>query len=197
MTKKESCEARAAELIAPVLEENGFELVDMEYVKEAGNWYLRAYIDKDGGITINDCELVSRYFSDRLDEADFIEESYTMEVSSPGLDRPLKKDKDFQRHLGDEVEVKLFVPITLPMAQGANEAQDTGANAAHQSAGDTLPAAKTGKKKGRRGKAEARKEFTGILQAFDEKTITVEIPEIGETVFEREKVALVRLAFEW
>lgn len=182
MTKKESCEARAAELIAPVLEENGFELVDMEYVKEAGNWYLRAYIDKDGGITINDCELVSRYFSDRLDEADFIEESYTMEVSSPGLDRPLKKDKDFQRHLGDEVEVKLFVPITLPMAQSADETSDS---------------AKTGKKKGRRGKAEARKEFTGILRSFDEKTITVEIPEIGETVFEIDKVALVRLAFEW
>lgn len=108
MTKREIYEAHATQLIMPVLEQNGFELVDVEYVKEGGNWYLRAYIDKPGGITIGDCETVSRYLSDRLDEKDLIEDAYVLEVSSPGLDRPLKKDKDFTRALGSEIEIRLY-----------------------------------------------------------------------------------------
>ncbi len=111
MSKKETYETKAEELIAPILTEQGFELVDMEYVREAGSYYLRAYIDKEGGITIDDCELVSRAFSDRLDEEDFIEDSYILEVSSPGLLRPLKKDRDFQRRLGEKLELKTYRPI--------------------------------------------------------------------------------------
>ena len=83
----------------------------MEFVREAGNWFLRAYIDKPGGITIDDCELISRALSDELDEKNFIEESYILEVSSPGLGRPLKKEKDFIRSQGESVEVKLFRPV--------------------------------------------------------------------------------------
>ena len=75
MSRREDYEKRAEELLAPIVEQNGFELVDVEYVKEAGSWYLRGYIDKPGGITVNDCEAVSRVFNDRLDEADFIEDS--------------------------------------------------------------------------------------------------------------------------
>ena len=97
MSRKEEYEQKAEALLSPIVESNGFELVDVEYVKEAGNWYLRGYIDKPGGITVNDCETVSRAFSDRLDEDDFIEDSYIMEISSPGLDRPLKKEKDFAK----------------------------------------------------------------------------------------------------
>ncbi len=100
MSRREEYEKRAEELLAPIVELNGFELVDVEYVKEAGNWYLRGYIDKPGGITVNDCETVSRAFSDKLDENDFIEDSYIMEISSPGLDRPLKKEKDFAEKHG-------------------------------------------------------------------------------------------------
>ena len=100
MSRREEYEQKAEALLAPIVEEAGFELVDVEYVKEAGNWYLRGYIDKPGGITVNDCEAVSRKFSDRLDENDFIEDSYIMEISSPGLDRPLKKEKDFVRSMG-------------------------------------------------------------------------------------------------
>ena len=74
----------------------------------AGTWYLRAYIDKEGGIAINDCEMVSRRLSDWLDREDFIEDSYVLEVSSPGLGRPLKKDKDFARSIGKEVDVRLY-----------------------------------------------------------------------------------------
>ena len=88
---------RQKELLQPLVDAHGFELVDVEYVKEAGNWYLRAYIDKENGITVDDCEEVSRALSDLLDEEDFISENYILEVSSPGLDRPLKKEKDFAR----------------------------------------------------------------------------------------------------
>jgi ribosome maturation factor RimP len=111
MTKKDVCEKRTEQLLEPLMQEFGFELVDVEYVKEGGSWYLRAYIDKPGGITINDCEAVSRRLSDILDEEEYIEESYTLEVSSPGLGRPLRKDKDFQRSLGEEVDVKLFAAV--------------------------------------------------------------------------------------
>lgn len=112
MSKSREYEERTEQLLTPVMEENHFELVDVEYVREAGNWYLRAYVDKEGGITIDDCELVSRALSERLDEEDFIPDSYILEVSSPGLGRQLKKDKDFQRSLGEEVEVKLYQGIS-------------------------------------------------------------------------------------
>ena len=111
MSRKEEDEQKAEALLSPIVESNGFELVDVEYVKEAGNWYLRGYIDKPGGITVNDCETVSRAFSDRLDEDDFIEDSYIMEISSPGLDRPLKKEKDFARSIGKLVEIRTYRPI--------------------------------------------------------------------------------------
>ncbi len=97
MSRKEQYEARTEEYLLPLMKEHKFELVDVEYVKEAGTWYLRAYIDKEGGITVDDCEIINRKLSDWLDEEDFIEESYILEVSSPGLGRPLKKEKDFLR----------------------------------------------------------------------------------------------------
>ena len=108
MARREVYESKTEGFLLPLLEKHQFELVDVEYVKEAGNWYLRAYIDKEGGITVDDCEIISRALSDWLDKEDFIEDSYIMEVSSPGLGRPLKKDKDFERSMGDEVDVKLY-----------------------------------------------------------------------------------------
>jgi ribosome maturation factor RimP len=111
MSKKETYEQKAEALLAPIVTAHQFELVDVEYVKEGGSWYLRAYIDKPGGITVDDCEVVSRAFSDLLDEHDFIEDAYIMEVSSPGLGRPLRKDKDFDRSIGEEVDIKTFRAI--------------------------------------------------------------------------------------
>ena len=108
MTRREEYESRTEAFLLPVLAEHNFELWDVEYVKEAGTWYLRAYIDKEGGIAVDDCEVISRALSDRMDEEDFIEEAYILEVSSPGLGRPLKKDKDLERSLGESVDVKLF-----------------------------------------------------------------------------------------
>lgn len=112
MSKRETYEQRTEELIAPIIAQNQFELVDVEYVKEGGTWYLRAYIDKPGGITVDDCEVVSRALSDLLDKNDFIEDAYVLEVSSPGLGRPLKKEKDFARSIGEEVEVRTFRAIS-------------------------------------------------------------------------------------
>lgn len=111
MTRREQYEEQTEQLVMPIVNKNNFELVDVEYIKEAGNWFLRVYIDKQGGITIDDCELVSRALSEQLDKNDFIEDSYILEVSSPGLGRPLKKEKDFERSIGKEVEIRLFQAI--------------------------------------------------------------------------------------
>ncbi len=156
MSKREEYEAKTEALILPIVEANSFELVDVEYVKEGSNWYLRAYIDKPGGITVDDCEIVSRALSDKLDEKDFIDEAYILEVSSPGLSRPLKKDKDFKRSLGLLVEVRLYKAV------------------------DKL------------------KVYEGVLTDFDENTITIAVDEEENTVvFERQNIALVRLALDF
>ena len=97
-----------AALAAPAVEAAGCQLWDVEYVREAGTWFLRIYIDKDGGVDILDCEAVSRVVSDLLDEADPIAGSYTFEVSSAGAERPLKRPSDYQRFMGSLVAVKLY-----------------------------------------------------------------------------------------
>jgi ribosome maturation factor RimP len=111
LTKREEYEKRTEELLTPITAAHGFEIVDVEFVKEGGNRFLRAYIDKPDGITVDDCETISRALGARLDEEDFIEESYILEVSSPGLGRPLKKEKDFIRNMGELVELHTFRPI--------------------------------------------------------------------------------------
>ena len=111
MSKRETYETRTEELITPILDRMNFELVDVEYVKEGGTWYLRAYIDKEGGITVNDCEAVAREMNEILDKEDVVEDSYVFEVSSPGLGRPLKKEKDYVRSMGKEVEIRTYRAI--------------------------------------------------------------------------------------
>ena len=111
MSKASIYESRTEAFIMPIIEEMNFELVDVEYVKEGGTWYLRAYIDKEGGITVNDCEAVARQMNEILDAEDFIPDSYVFEVSSPGLGRPLKKEKDYIRNLDKEVEIRTYRAI--------------------------------------------------------------------------------------
>ena len=112
MSKHQDYVQKTEALVEPILQKYQFELVDVEFVKEAGNWHLRVYIDKEGGITIDDLTLVNHELSDEMDKDDFIEESYILEVSSPGLLRPFKKPKDFMRNIGEDVEMKLFSPVT-------------------------------------------------------------------------------------
>jgi len=111
MSKREDYEKRAESLLETIVSPLGISIYDVEYVKEGNDWYLRAYIDKPEGVNINDCVDVNRAFSDLLDEVDFIEESYILEVSSPGLGRTLKKDRHLQYSIGEEVEIKTFKPI--------------------------------------------------------------------------------------
>lgn len=155
MAKREEYEAITERLLEPIIEANNFELYDVEYVKEVGNWYLRAYIDKEEGISIDDCELVSRALSDLLDEKDFIDDAYILEVSSPGLGRQLKKDKHFAKSIGEEVEIKLYKAI------------------------------------------DKKKEFAGILTAFDKDTITIELEDESTMILNRSDVAMVRLALDF
>ena len=111
MGKRESYEAKTTELIQPVVEANGVELFDVDYVKEGSDWYLRVYIDKEGGVTIDDCQNVSRAFNEILDRENYIDDQYIFEVSSPGLTRPLKKEKDYEKSIGRMIEIKLFSPV--------------------------------------------------------------------------------------
>ena len=155
MSKKEMYEQKTEEILLPIVEEYGFELVDVEYVKEGSNWYLRAYIDKPGGIGVNDCEAVSRRLSDILDEKDYIEDSYIFEVSSPGLGRPLKKERDYVRSMGKELEIRTYRSI------------------------------------------DRKKEFYGILKAYDDSSVTIESEDGTEQLFQKADIALIRLAFDF
>lgn len=104
-------EKKIEQYVIPIMNENNFELVDIEFQKEGLNWYLRIYVDKEGGFTINDCEIVSRALSEKLEENDPIEQAYILEVSSPGLDRPLRKEEDFVKFKGEIVDIKLYKSI--------------------------------------------------------------------------------------
>ena len=139
-----------AQLALPYVQAAGCTLWDVEYIKEAGEWYLRVYIDKEGGVSIEDCEAVSRPLSDKLDEADPIQGSYTFEVSSAGCDRVLRTTEHFAACMGQEAEIKLYRP------------------------------------------RNGRKEFVGILQAYDDGNITI-IQGEAPITFEKKEVALARL----
>lgn len=155
MTQREEYESRTEKLLQPLMEKHQFELVDVEYVKEGSNWYLRAYIDKPGGITVDDCEIVSRALSDMLDAEDYIKEAYILEVSSPGLGRPLKKDKDFARSIGEDVEIRLYRAMNH------------------------------------------RKEYEGMLKAYDKDTVTIVTDDEEELTINRADIALIRLALDF
>lgn len=139
-----------AQLALPYVQAAGCTLWDVEYIKEAGEWYLRVYIDKEGGVSIEDCEAVSRPLSDKLDEADPIQGNYTFEVSSAGCDRVLRTAEHFAACMGQEAEIKLYRP------------------------------------------RNGRKEFVGILHAYDDGNITI-IQGEAPITFEKKEVALARL----
>ena len=141
---------RVWRLAQPVAEQFGLRIWDVEYVREGADWFLRVYIDKEGGVSIEDCEAVSRPLSDKLDEADPIQGSYTFEVSSAGCDRVLRTAEHFAACMGQEAEIKLYRP------------------------------------------RNGRKEFVGILQAYDDGNITI-IQGEAPITFEKKEVALARL----
>ena len=121
MSKREDYENRTEELLTPIAEVSQVEIYDVEYVKEGSDYYLRAYIDKPEGVNILDCENVSRALSEALDKADFIPDAYILEVSSPGLGRQLKKEKDFKRSIGEDVDVKFYKAVKIPNPRNGKE----------------------------------------------------------------------------
>ena len=148
-------EKMVEEMVIPILDQKDYELVDVEFKKEGSNWYLRVYIDKEGGISLNDCQEVSERLSSILDETDPIPYSYFLEVSSPGLDRPLKKERDFVKYRGSEVEVRLFAPL------------------------------------------DDKKVFKGELVGLIDNKVVIKLKDGSQLDFERDKVSLVKLAFEF
>lgn len=154
MSTARDYETLTEELLQPIVEKWGVEIYDVEYVKEGTEWYLRAYIDKEEGVNIIDCENVSRALSDALDEKDFIKDAYILEVSSPGLGRTLKKDRHLSKSIGEEVEIKTYKPI------------------------------------------DKCKEFSGILESFDEKEIIID-DNGTKRQFNRADIAIIRLALDF
>ena len=154
MSRREEYEAKTEKLLESIARANQVSIYDVEYVKEGSDYYLRAYIDKPGGVNIQDCENVSRALSDVLDEEDFIPDAYILEISSPGLGRTLKKDKHLRASIGQEVEIKLYQAI------------------------------------------DKCKEFSGILESFDEDIVCIRNGDSGRT-FDRKDIALIRLAFDF
>lgn len=118
--KKQEIEEKCTELVMPIIEAGNYDLWDVEYVKEGADYYLRVYADKEGGIGIDDCVDISRKLEQKLDEEDFIKEAYILEVSSPGLTRVLKKDKEFEKSIGRLVDIKLYKALN-----GQKELQGT------------------------------------------------------------------------
>ena len=148
-------EEKVENLIKEKIQNIGYELYDIEYVKEGKDYFLRIFIDKETGIDLNDCEKVNDAISDLLDEADYIKEQYFLEISSPGIERVLRKDKHFKQNIGKDIEIKLF-------------------------------------KKDENG----NKEYIGILEDFDNETITINIDEKTKSI-NRKDIAHIKTVYNW
>jgi ribosome maturation factor RimP len=137
---------RAAALLEPIIARDGFELVEVEWLREGGSWVLRVYVDRPGGVTIDHCQALSRTIEPVLDVEDLVEPAYQLEVSSPGVERPLRKPEHFQRFAGERAHVKAFGPV------------ESRAGAAPAGAGPG-----------------ARKSWTGILRGFRDGAVEIEV----------------------
>lgn len=170
-------EERVEQLLIPIIEEESkeipYEVVDVEYVKEGSDWYLRAYIDKEGGITVDDCERISRALEAQLDKDDFIKDAYILEVSSPGLTRALKKDRDYDRNIDKPVEVHVFKALEFEIPGKLD--------------------------KNKKPKTEKIKVFIGDLKAYSASDVTLDIGEDKEELvtIERNNISTIKQYFEW
>ncbi len=151
-----SIEERVETLITPKVESLGYNIYDVQYAKEGKDYFLRIFIDKKEGIDLNDCEKVSNEINSILDEADYIKEQYFLEVSSPGIERILRKEKHLKEALGKEIEINLFKQV------------------------------------------KSKKQFTGILEEFNEEEITLTQSEQNETIqIDRKNISLMKLKYNW
>ena len=162
-------EEKVEELVTKPINELGYRVYDVMYVKEGNDNYLRIFIDNDTGISLDDCEKVNDAINPILDEANYIKDQYFLEVSSPGVERRLRKNKHFEASIGKEVDINLYSPITLKQDE-INE-----------------------KKK----KNNTTKNISGILKSFDENNITLEIESNEEIKIERKNISNIKIKFNW
>ncbi|MBR1803246.1 MAG: ribosome maturation factor RimP [Clostridia bacterium] len=165
-------EEKVEALLTNTIENLGYELYDVIYEKEAQNYYLRIFIDKPEGIDLNDCEKVNDTISNMLDEANYIKDPYFLEVSSPGIERMLRKEKHLQQSIGKEITLKLYQPIIVTNETEINSNKN-------------------------KKKAISLKEIDGILQQFDENTITIKTKEDKILTMERNNIAMMNLKYHW
>lgn len=174
MAKRENYESRAEAILEPIVAANNCEIYDVEYIKEGSDWYLRAYIDKPEGVNIVDCENVSRAFSEKLDQEDFIPDAYILEVSSPGLGRTLKKDRHLTKSIGEEVEVRLYKPLEVENNKG-----------------------KTVKQKEFVGILKEFDKDTITIEVEDENKKDDSEARTNEMIFARSDIAIIRLTLDF
>ena len=168
-------EEKIENLLKPIIENLGYELYDVIYEKEAKDYYLRIFIDKPEGISLEDCEKVNDAISDLLDEANYIKEQYFLEVSSPGVERLLRKEKHLKQSIGKEITVNLFKPINIE----ENENEENQNN-----------------KKQKRKKEKMQKQIDGILKDFSKEQITLNV-ENKELIINTKNIANMKLKYNW
>ena len=151
-----SIEEKVENLLQKKIQSIGYELYDVEYAKEGKNYFLRIYIDKPEGIDLNDCEKVNNEIMEDLDKADYIKEQYFLEVSSPGIERVLRKDKHLEKNIGNEIIVKLF-----------------------------------------KKDENSKKEYQGILKAYTNETITIQIIDEKEITIDRKNISQIKTVYNW
>ena len=163
-------EEKIETLIKKTIEELGYELYDVIYEKEAQNYYLRIFIDSPKGISLDDCEKVNDVINPILDETNYIKDQYFLEVSSPGVERKLRKNKHFEASIGQEVEISLYSPILLKPEETT--------------------------KKEKKGNKNTTKNISGILKSFNKDNIILEI-EQQEIIIERKNISNIKIKFNW
>ena len=163
-------EEKIEALIGKTIEELGYELYDVIYEKEAQDYYLRIFIDTPKGISLDDCEKVNDVINPILDETNYIKDQYFLEVSSPGVERKLRKNKHFEASIGQEVEISLYSPILLNLKET------------------------TEKKK--KGNKNTTKNISGILKSFNKENIILEIQQ-QEIIIERKNISNIKIKFSW
>ena len=168
-------EEKIENLLKPIIENLGYELYDVIYEKEAKDYYLRIFIDKPEGISLEDCEKVNDAISDLLDEANYIKEQYFLEVSSPGVERLLRKEKHLKQSIGKEITVNLFKPINME----ENENEENQNN-----------------KKQKKKKEKMQKQIDGILKDFSKEQITLNV-ENKELIINTKNIANMKLKYNW
>lgn len=186
-------EEKVENLVKKPIEDLGYSLYDVQYVKEGQDYYLRIFIEKpNGSIDLNDCEKVNDGINDLLDKADYIKEQYFLEVSSTGLEKVLRRDEHLEQNIGKDVEVKLFKAVDINSAEND---MDTLESKLRKEQDEDKQNRKN--KKAKKSKNSKQKEISGVLENFDKEKVTLKLEDERTIDLERSNIAQVKLIFDW